>query len=278
MFITPANGIFKHDCGDEHIEPTFDGRWSSDDELNDSVSEKISLKSSKGITQKEEFPKHKKFSNNMSTRSENLCELRELEVHVEKSQLKNKETTFDGKWSSDDDVDDGFPNSDDEPLINIKRQKRRERKAERRHRKKNPDAPGPRDNFWSHKKQNLVGKMACKYCETLFGSKQEQKLHECKYLKCNPRNFICRVCGKELSRKTFSNHLHETMNCQFCGKKFVNPRSMKTHMQKQHKDKVIVPPKTLKDVIKETDAAEIKKTAEAKLLADRIRFECGKST
>lgn len=80
-----------------------------------------------------------------------------------------------------------------------------------------------------HKHHQLTGKTACKYCETTYKSKQSLQMHQfiCKYLQCDPKNFICRICGKELSKKTFSNHLHETINCKFCTKSFVNPRNLK---------------------------------------------------
>jgi hypothetical protein len=80
-----------------------------------------------------------------------------------------------------------------------------------------------------HKYHQLTGKAACKYCETTYKSKGSLKMHQqqCKYLQCDPKNFICRVCGKELSKKTFSNHLHETLDCQYCNKSFVNPRNLK---------------------------------------------------
>jgi predicted nucleic acid-binding Zn ribbon protein len=95
-----------------------------------------------------------------------------------------------------------------------------------------------------HKFHQLTGKAACKYCETIFKSKEMLKLHVCKYLQCDPKNFICRICNKELSRKTFSNHLHETTDCQYCGKSFVNPRNLKTHIKNLHKDESFLPPKS----------------------------------
>jgi Zinc finger, C2H2 type len=179
------------------------------------------------------------------------------------------QSTFDGNWSSDDGggddfagedfaanddfatnddfaANDDFPDSDDEPLINLKPSKSHAKKfkseKERREYKQLS-----RDEFWSHKAVSLAGRIACKYCDTIFETKDEQIAHECKYLQCNKRNFICRVCNKELSRKTFSNHLHETLACKYCNKKFVNPRSMKTHILRQHKGKELVAPRTYKD-------------------------------
>lgn len=97
-----------------------------------------------------------------------------------------------------------------------------------------------------HKTHQLTGKAACKYCETVFKNKELKNAHECKYLQCDPRNFICRVCGKELSRKTFSNHLHETLDCQYCLKSFVNPRNLKTHIMKLHTTEEYIEPRSPK--------------------------------
>lgn len=95
-----------------------------------------------------------------------------------------------------------------------------------------------------HKLRQLTGKPACKYCDTIFASKESLKMHICEYLQCDPKNFICRICNKELSKKTFSNHLHETLDCQYCGKKFVNPRNMKAHINKIHQGEEFIPPKS----------------------------------
>jgi hypothetical protein len=88
-----------------------------------------------------------------------------------------------------------------------------------------------------HKFRNLRGRTACRYCDKLFATKIEKNEHNgvCEYLQCDPKNFICRVCGKELSKKTFSNHVHEALECQFCSKKILNPRNMKFHIEKKHK-------------------------------------------
>jgi Zinc finger, C2H2 type len=132
-----------------------------------------------------------------------------------KTKLKITEHTFDGNWSSNEKDDD-----DDNALLEEK--KRKSKKKSDRH------------SFWKHKSMSLAGKIACKYCDTVFISRDSLKMHACKYLSCDPKNFICRICDKELSKSTFSNHLHETLDCQYCGKKFVNPRNMKAHIKKQH--------------------------------------------
>ncbi|KAG5675918.1 hypothetical protein PVAND_005777 [Polypedilum vanderplanki] len=112
-----------------------------------------------------------------------------------------------------------------------------------------------------HKFHQLTGKAACKYCETIFKSKEMLKMHDCKYLQCDPKNFICRICNKELSRKTFSNHLHETTNCQYCNKSFVNPRNLKTHIKNLHKDEGFLPPKSPdKSYYKELEIDETEKS------------------
>lgn len=142
-----------------------------------------------------------------------------------------------------------------------------------------------------HKLRQLTGKPACKYCDTIFGSKETLKMHVCKYLQCDPKNFICRICKKELSRKTFSNHLHETLDCQYCGKKFVNPRNMKMHIKSVHSDEKFIPPKSpnlspflkfmnhdeviMEPVLDETTGLMVPTKAKKKYPRKTGRFECG---
>lgn len=210
-----------------------------------------------------------------------------------------QQSTFDGNWSDDDDnesfggedfANDDFPDSDDEPLAFLKEEKDKPKKKQKTMQttpatnNTNNDKSVKqlsRDSFWSHKSKSLAGKIACKYCDTIFETKDEQTAHICKYLQCDRRNFICRICNKELSKKTFSNHLHETLACQYCNKKFVNPRSMKTHILKQHKGKKLVAPRTYKDrreilmAVKQEIEAEtgIKRKVYPK---KKLRLECGK--
>lgn len=93
--------------------------------------------------------------------------------------------------------------------------------------------------FGKHKMRKLVGVPACRYCDSIFTDRRERDAHDCKYLKCDPKKFICRFCGKELSRNTFSNHVHEAAACQYCGKKVLNPRQMKKHIKAKHKGEFI---------------------------------------
>lgn len=109
---------------------------------------------------------------------------------------------------------------------------------------RSPKKRGENEKPLKHKLRQLTGKPACKYCDTIFASKESLKMHICEYLQCDPKNFICRICNKELSKKTFSNHLHETLDCQYCGKKFVNPRNLKTHINKIHQGEEFIPPKS----------------------------------
>lgn len=184
-----------------------------------------------------------------------------------------EQSTFDGRWSSDDgeDADDDLLNSDSETFTPPNR-------------KSNKSTAESRKSFWSHKMRSLAGKIACKYCDTVFASKSDQTMHVCKYLQCDPKNFVCRVCNKELSRKTFSNHLHETLDCQYCGKAFVNPRNMKIHIEKQHKDEEFVPPKkkNYDDYLKTKESIEavLKESTSTKKVRNQTkkkkeRFECG---
>lgn len=182
--------------------------------------------------------------------------------------------TFDGKYSSDE-FDEP---SDDDTLLKTKT------KIE----KINSGKPQ------RHKLRQLTGKSACKYCDTIFKSKESLKMHVCKYLQCDAKNFICRICKKELSKKTFSNHLHETLACQYCGKKFVNPRNMKTHIKTIHGDEKFIPPKspdmglfenfenhdeTAEPVLDETTGLlVINKAPRKKYPRKTGRYECGKKT
>ncbi|CAG9799151.1 unnamed protein product [Chironomus riparius] len=127
-----------------------------------------------------------------------------------------------------------------------------------------------------HKFHQLTGKAACKYCETVFKSKESLKQHNCKYLECDPKNFICRICNKELSKKTFSNHLHEgILDCQYCSKSFVNPRNLKTHIKKIHKNEKFIPPKSPnRTFIKEL---KVEDNADVALLDDQTGFITSKT-
>lgn len=184
------------------------------------------------------------------------------------------EPTFDGNYSSED-FDEP---SEDEMLGDTK--KKSDKKDLGRIKK--------------HKLRQLTGKPACKYCDTVFVSRESLKMHLCKYLCCDPKNFICRICNKELSKKTFSNHLHETLDCQYCGKKFVNPRNMKIHIKNIHSNEKFIPPNSPKreifamfenqdeklvPVLDETTGIMVAPPARKRKKYPRKygRFECGKT-
>jgi hypothetical protein len=166
-----------------------------------------------------------------------------------KTAFKVTENTFDGCWSSNEYEDDSF-----------EEKRLRKRKKIVRH------------NFWKHKSKSLAGKIACKFCDTFFESKEDKISHSCEYLQCDPKNFICRICNKELSKNTFSNHLHETLDCQYCGKKFVNPRNMKAHIKKQHRGYKFVQPERKIEDKQETQPFKQRPKYQKK----KERFECGK--
>jgi hypothetical protein len=210
---------------------------------------------------------------------EPTVEIEELKARVA-LHSDDPEPTFDGRWSSDDeDYYYGFPETEEKTVI------KQEKIQERRKSSKKPSDEGSssRKSFWSHKMRNLSGKIACKYCDTIFKSKEAQAEHNCKYLQCDPRNFICRICDKELSKKTFSNHLHETLDCQYCNKKFVNPRNMKAHIEKLHKGENFVPPKKkshdeyirMKEAMEESSLETGVKKPKTQYPRKKERFECG---
>lgn len=136
------------------------------------------------------------------------------------SQAQNKstlfESTFDGNWSSDDQVND----LSDFNLPDL--------------RNKTPSSKANRLFKTSHRTSS--GRHYCKYCESEFSSYKEKDMHfpVCEYLQCDQKKFICRICKKQLSKESFKNHIHDSLSCKKCNKKFVNPRSMKAHMKKKH--------------------------------------------
>lgn len=174
----------------------------------------------------------------------------EPEIKIEKTDTSR---TFDGNWSDDANNDDDIESNDDFEFDFPSTDKvKKKRKKER------PPDVRSKITLGKHKFRNLRGRPACRYCDTVFATKDEKNMHFCKYLQCDPKNFICRFCNKELSRKTFSNHVHEALSCQYCGRKILNPRNMKLHIAKKHKNEKYVPPKerNIDDYLKEKEAEE----------------------
>lgn len=159
---------------------------------------------------------------------------------------KHIPATFDGRWSSDEEDDtktfdaafsrndssDSSIDSEDLPLIKLKTEAHKTSEPTVDHKKSNSKKP---------KRKTLTGKNACKYCDTLFASKIEHSKHvNCKYLQCDPGNYVCRICKKELSKKTFSNHVqvhHKNTTCQYCEMSFASPHGMRRHVKQQHKNR-----------------------------------------
>lgn len=153
---------------------------------------------------------------------------------------ENLEKTFDGNWSEEDDEDINYAieeSGDDKKLS------RREKAKLRREKLSKAEVRLGGIAFATHKIRNLRGLPSCRYCDKIFATMADKKKHVCKYLQCDEKNFICRFCFKERSKATFSNHVHEAVECQYCGKKILNPRNMKLHIQKKHKGEKFIPPK-----------------------------------
>lgn len=94
-----------------------------------------------------------------------------------------------------------------------------------------------------YKVRSLTGVPYCKFCDTVFMNRKEKQAHVCQYLQCSDsKNYICRVCNKELSKQSFSSHYHDAAGCQYCGKKFLNPRDIKEHIENVHKGEEFHPP------------------------------------
>lgn len=76
----------------------------------------------------------------------------------------------------------------------------------------------------------------CKYCDKTFDSIKKLRKHECPYLKnCPTKNFLCRICNKELSKKSFQYHMsthnsQESLECNVCKKQFKNERLLTLHL------------------------------------------------
>lgn len=172
--------------------------------------------------------------------------------------------TFNGEWSSDDDNDfnkdlsnrfdstnsdsDGKPlkkrkATDDTKVTDIKAASKRKAKSSQinKIRKKDSKIINESSSIFpdsNRKRKKLTGKNACKYCETVFKDKKRLLDHICEFLTSNKKNFICRICFKELSKGTFSNHHHEESDCPYCGRGYVNPRNMRRHIERAHKHEI----------------------------------------
>lgn len=156
-----------------------------------------------------------------------------------KIEEKKAQKTFDGNWSNDYD--------DDEEINHINSSlTRRERAIKRKENLSDVERRIGGIALAKHKIRNLRGVPSCRYCDSIFPTKAEKRKHVCKYLQCDEKNFICRFCGKERSKATFSNHVHESLECQYCGRKILNPRNMKLHIEKKHKGENYKPPRERK--------------------------------
>ncbi|CRL00844.1 CLUMA_CG014095, isoform A [Clunio marinus] len=108
-----------------------------------------------------------------------------------------------------------------------------------------------------HKLRQLTGKAACKYCDTIFNSKESLKMHVCAYLQCDPKNFICRICSKELIQSI----------------KFIPPR--KLQLDQQQLELLESNDETKDPVLDEFTGLIVKYTTQKKRYPRKTgRFEC----
>lgn len=105
---------------------------------------------------------------------------------------------------------------------------------------KTPEKQQERTNQTEHQ----ASKFFCRYCDTNFNDRNEQWMHLCKFLQCNPNNYICRVCCKEVSKKSFDDHVHnEKYECKICEVVFYTLKDFTSHNSNIHKTDPDVPPK-----------------------------------
>lgn len=140
----------------------------------------------------------------------------------------------------DEDEDEEYEEEYEKPKRRV-RKKRSDSETKKEKRPKRDPANRPfaikkdPEEIEEAKKRKLTGKKACKYCATLFKTQQEVDRHKCEYLKCKPDHFICRICYKELSRNTFSNHMgyvhgDPRLQCDICSKQFKDNRKLMYHI------------------------------------------------
>lgn len=86
-------------------------------------------------------------------------------------------------------------------------------------------------NFFSFLIVIYTIKYNFRYCDASCASKEDLQKHVCKYIQCNPKNFICRFCNKELSKLTFSNHVQK--DCQYSSLK--TSGNIKSHIGRKQK-------------------------------------------
>lgn len=202
-----------------------------------------------------------------------------LEVEVKTEPEEPLESTFSGNWSDEDNeplanLKDDFEFNPPSPSTKKKQLPRRVRAKIFREKLTEAELRAGGVAFGKHKMRKLVGVPACRYCDSIFVNRQERDAHDCDYLKCDPRNFICRICGKELSKKTFSNHVHEAAECQYCGKKVLNPRQMKKHIATRHKGEDYKPPvQRNKDEIEKYIEEKQKAEAHVYQIREQLRAE-----
>lgn len=166
----------------------------------------------------------------------------EDETTIKEEPYEIVEPTYDLAEPADDDFED---DDDYEPPKS---------KKSKKYSKKEPKFKGPKmpspweikkepEEIEAHKKKKLTGKKACKYCASVFKAQSEMDRHKCEYLKCDPDKFICRICYKQLSRNTFSNHMgyvhgDPRLQCDVCSRQFKDNRKLKYHMS-THTGKVL---------------------------------------
>lgn len=154
----------------------------------------------------------------------------ELDIEIKDEEMTSFDGNFeDSRWSANEYYEDYEEEDEEEEEYEIKRK--------RKVAKKSPSKK-------TKKLKSAVRKLKCFYCDSVFPSMNDKKLHTCKYLQCPPGKFICRFCGVIRRRKALSDHMRKKhgneesikiakipFQCDLCGNHITKYENLKNHMQ-----------------------------------------------